>query len=153
MQQLHVADDKEDIQQFSVQVVMTVLHTMRNLRRGSLEALPDIELSYPQVLVLFALLDIGEVSMTDLTHWLKIAQGVATRTVDRLVEKGLVERRRDESDRRVVFVSLTRSGLELAQQNVDMHLDKLNKVFLEVDQKDRQKFLEILKQIDTRLED
>jgi len=142
-----------DIEDFTIQVVMTVLHTMRNLRRSSMEALPDTELSYPQVLVLFALLDSGEVTMSDLTHWLKIAQGVATRTVDRLVEKGLVERRRDEGDRRVVFVKLTEEGLALAQQNIDMHLEKLNRVFLEVGGNDRDKFLSLLKEIDRHLED
>jgi DNA-binding MarR family transcriptional regulator len=144
---------QDDIQDFTVQVVMTVLHTMRNLRRSSMEALPDTELSYPQVLVLFALLDSGEVSMSDLTHWLKIAQGVATRTVDRLVEKGLVERKRDDGDRRVVFVKLTDEGLALAQRNIDMHLEKLNSVFLEVGRNDRDKFLSLLKEIDRHLED
>ena len=144
---------QDDIQDFTVQVVMTVLHTMRNLRRSSMEALPDTELSYPQVLVLFALLDSGEVSMSDLTHWLKIAQGVATRTVDRLVEKGLVERKRDDGDRRVVFVKLTDEGLALAQQNIDMHLEKLNSVFLEVGRNDRDKFLSLLREIDRHLED
>ena len=144
---------QDDIQDFTVQVVMTVLHTMRNLRRSSMEALPDTELSYPQVLVLFALLDSGEVSMSDLTHWLKIAQGVATRTVDRLVEKGLVERKRDDGDRRVVFVKLTDEGLALAQRNIAMHLEKLNSVFLEVGRNDRDKFLSLLKEIDRHLED
>jgi DNA-binding MarR family transcriptional regulator len=39
-----------------------------------------------------------------------------TRLVDRLVQRGLAQRERDEEDRRVVFVSITKAGLALLER-------------------------------------
>ena len=39
-----------------------------------------------------------------------------TRLVDRMVKRGLVERQRQEEDRRVVKVSVTKSGLDLVKK-------------------------------------
>jgi DNA-binding MarR family transcriptional regulator len=40
----------------------------------------------------------------------------ATRLMDKLCEKGLIERERSENDRRVVFVKITQKGLNLLDQ-------------------------------------
>jgi len=69
------------------QAVMLILHIMRNLRQSGMEIGSDIELSYPQILILYALLENGAATMGELSRWLKITQGVATRTVDGLVDK------------------------------------------------------------------
>ena len=47
-----------------------------------------------------------------------------TRLVDRLVHRGLVERQRSETDRRVVEVSISPQGLALLQ-TLDPHVDRL----------------------------
>ena len=52
-----------------------------------------------------------------------------TRLVDRLVDKGLVERTRCTDDRRVVYVSITKSGLKLLEKMdrpvLDLHRSQL----------------------------
>lgn len=40
----------------------------------------------------------------------------ATRLADKLLEKGLIERKRCDSDRRVVYVQISSKGLELLEQ-------------------------------------
>lgn len=45
-----------------------------------------------------------------------------TRLMDKLIEKGLIERIRCESDRRVVYVSITEAGLELLK-SIDNDLE------------------------------
>lgn len=45
-----------------------------------------------------------------------------TRLMDKLIEKGLIERVRCESDRRVVYVSITGKGLELLLE-IDKEMD------------------------------
>ena len=135
------------------QVVMLILHIMRNLRQSGMEIGSDIELSYPQILILYALLENGAATMGELSRWLKITQGVATRTVDGLVDKGLVERVRDEEDRRVVTVRLSARGQQHAEQMITLHLEKLHEVFLEIKPADRKAFVDVLAQIDSRLEE
>ncbi len=47
-----------------------------------------------------------------------------TRLVDRLVKRGLVDRQRSESDRRVVELGITKAGLTLLK-TLDPHVDRL----------------------------
>ncbi len=47
-----------------------------------------------------------------------------TRLVDRLVKRGLVDRQRSDSDRRVVEIGITKAGLTLLEA-LDPHVDRL----------------------------
>ncbi len=142
----------EDVAAFTRQAVMLILHIMRNLRTAGMEVNLDIELSYPQILVLYALLEKGTSSMSELSKWLKISHGVATRTVDRLVDKGMVERRHGSEDRRVVLVSLSPNGEDYAEKMITYHLEEMNKVFSSVPSRERQGFVRLLAEIDKQLE-
>jgi DNA-binding MarR family transcriptional regulator len=53
-------------------------------------------------------------SARELARDLGIDAGAMTRLIDRLVAKGLVERRRDDADRRVVQLALTPAGRRIA---------------------------------------
>lgn len=46
-----------------------------------------------------------------------------TRLMDKLIDKGLIDRVRCESDRRVVYVSITEKGLDLLAQ-IDVDFEK-----------------------------
>jgi DNA-binding MarR family transcriptional regulator len=60
-------------------------------------------------------------TMTETAQILGITVGTLTVSVDRLVKKGFVERRRDEEDRRVVRISLTRDGKLAARMHGKFH--------------------------------
>jgi len=62
--------------------------------------------------------DLARDSMTD--------TGAMTRTLDRLEEKGFVQRNRSSEDRRVVQVELTAKGRQLADQMTQVVIDSLN---------------------------
>lgn len=67
-----------------------------------------------------------------------------TRLVDRLATRGLVERQRSETDRRVVEVGITSAGLTLLQQ-LDVHQLRMPKaVFGKLSQKDLKLFAELI---------
>jgi DNA-binding MarR family transcriptional regulator len=142
----------EEVATFTRQAVMLILHIMRNLRTAGMEVDLDVELSYPQVLVLYALLEKGTCTMSELSKWLKISHGVATRTVDRLVEKGMVERRHGSEDRRVVLVSLSPEGADYSEKMITCHLEEMNKVFSGVPAREREGFISLLAEIDRQLE-
>jgi DNA-binding MarR family transcriptional regulator len=149
-----MASKKEsEVTEFSRRVVILSLRIMRKLRSAGAEVSLDIELSYPQVLVLYALLEKPTCTMSELSDWLKISHGVATRTVDRLVEKGLVGRRHGDEDRRVVLVTLTVKGDEYAQRMINSHLEKMNSVFIGVKPEEREGFLRLMADVDRQLEE
>jgi DNA-binding MarR family transcriptional regulator len=141
------------IDDFTRQTVMIIIRIMGKLRQPGAEIPADIELSYAQVLALYALLETGSATMSQLADWIKISHGVATRTVDRLVDKGLVERNGDKSDRRVVIVSLSPAGKEYAEKMISIHLEKMNRVFNDVSDESRADFLDLLEQINGQLEE
>lgn len=60
----------------------------------------------------------GEIAISEVRSRMVQKSPNATRLMDKLCEKKLIERRRCEHDRRVVFIKITRKGLEL--------LDKIN---------------------------
>lgn len=54
---------------------------------------------------------------------LKITSGTLTTSIDNLIKKGYVSRRRSEEDRRVVMISLTDKGTEAFKAHANFHED------------------------------
>ncbi len=69
-------------------------------------------LTAPQLLLL-QLLRNGEVTAGQLAQRMSLSQATVTTIIDRLETRGLVRRRRSDSDRRKVFAALTESGTEI----------------------------------------
>jgi DNA-binding MarR family transcriptional regulator len=64
-------------------------------------------------------------TITTLAERLQIRHHSAVELIDRLVEQGLVERRRDEADRRQVTIHLTAKGNRLAVQIAQRNCDEI----------------------------
>ncbi|MEI8305932.1 MAG: MarR family transcriptional regulator [Chloroflexales bacterium] len=73
---------------------------------------PDIGLTMPQMVTLFAIRDAQTCRMSELADITQQSAGTLTGIVDRLIEDNLVGRVRDVEDRRVVQVTLTPAGEE-----------------------------------------
>ena len=70
--------------------------------------------SASSIVNVLAVLDVdGPLPMRGLAETLDVSQASATGIVDRMEQRGLVERRRDDDDRRVVRVALTEEGRNL----------------------------------------
>jgi len=66
-------------------------------------------------------------TMSQVAAALSISVGAATAAIDNLVKKGYVVRERDENDRRLVKVSLTRPGKIAYRIHAKFHLDMVKK--------------------------
>jgi DNA-binding MarR family transcriptional regulator len=73
---------------------------------------PEIGLTMPQMVTLFAIRSAGTCRMSELAEITQQSAGTLTGIVDRLIEDHLVGRVRDIDDRRVVQVTLTPQGEE-----------------------------------------
>ena len=80
-------------------------------RSESMEGWTELELTMPQLHTM-ALLSQGPQRMGVIAWRLSSSQSAATGMIDRLVDKGLVERVPDKDDRRVVACQLTSPGRE-----------------------------------------
>jgi MarR family transcriptional regulator, organic hydroperoxide resistance regulator len=77
----------------------------------------------------------GNLKMNELSAAVGVDSSTMTRMVDQLVGKGLVFRKVDEKDRRLVCIGLTAAGLKLHQQLDlalrDFYSDSLNEIHAE----------------------
>ena len=75
----------------------------------------DLELTIPQIRALMALQP-GPQRMGNISGYLGSTLSSTTSIIDRLVDKGLVQRAPDPTDRRVVSIGLTSRGTDAMEQ-------------------------------------
>jgi DNA-binding MarR family transcriptional regulator len=85
------------------------------MRRWDTHDWLDLELTMPQLKVLFLLHDGGK-TMRQLSLPLGVTPQTVTGIVDRLVETGLVTRGEGHGDRRLVLTSLSQKGRQLVER-------------------------------------
>jgi DNA-binding MarR family transcriptional regulator len=73
-----------------------------------------LDLCAGQLKALLALHESGPIPMSKVASLLNTTPATATRVIDRMVYRGLVIRRRDSTDRRLVLCGLSERGEELA---------------------------------------
>jgi DNA-binding MarR family transcriptional regulator len=76
----------------------------------------DEDLSVVQIATLQLVDEAGELGMAELSEALSLSPSVASRTIDALVQRGLVERREAEHDRRARTVCLAARGRALVNR-------------------------------------
>jgi DNA-binding MarR family transcriptional regulator len=75
--------------------------------------LDEVGLTYPQYLVMMVLWQGGSRTSGYIAERLHLAPNALTPMLDRLEQGGLLTRRRDDQDRRLVHIALTPSGVQL----------------------------------------
>ncbi len=108
----------------TVSIVEEVVELMPKIGRGLYATLlddPEIRgLTLPQVKALVFLYDMGERSLTELASGLAVTLPSASELVDRLIDRGLVERMVDPADRRRVLISLTEPAIAYGRRIHDL---------------------------------
>jgi len=97
--------------------VTTAINRMSHLLAGGIaRQLRPFRITFPQyeALVLLAFSQDGVLPLGSMRQRLMIHPATVTNTINQLESKELVERLRDNGDRRVVFAKLTPKGRELA---------------------------------------
>jgi DNA-binding MarR family transcriptional regulator len=88
-----------------------IYQTYTLLKRCEDEKAEEFGLTTEQYAILVSISYIGEPArITDIARWLERSTNSISMIVDRMVKGGLVTRKRDRIDRRVVYVSMTSKG-------------------------------------------
>ncbi len=94
--------------------IESILHNFHAIRRafshGSRFSSQHFGMTMTQASVLMLLVHEGCQTMSNIAETLGVSRGAATQLLDGLVEQGLVERQRDEADKRIVYIALSRDG-------------------------------------------
>lgn len=78
--------------------------------------LTELDLTYPQYLVMLVLWEEGEQKVSDIGCKLNLETGTLTPLLKRLEQKQLIERRRNKEDERVVKINLTENGITMQKK-------------------------------------
>lgn len=111
MNTLPISSPRHDLR--ILQALRRIIHAV-DLHSKALTS--DHDVTGPQLVCLLALVEAGELSPTELSRRVHVSKSTVIGIVRRLEAKGLVSRRPDEDDRRVVHLTATEGGIALARK-------------------------------------
>lgn len=98
------------------QLCFALYSTLLGVNKVYRSLLRELDLTYPQYLVMLVLWERDERNVSDICSQLYLETATLTPLLKRLETRGLVNRRRSPSDERQVIVSLTDAGRALYAQ-------------------------------------
>ncbi|SHI11890.1 MarR family winged helix-turn-helix transcriptional regulator [Sporanaerobacter acetigenes] len=117
------------------------------IRKKGREILNDFNITVPQFTALQILIGEGDLTIGELSQKMTLACSTITDLIDRMEKSGLVVRKKDEKDKRVVRVEVQPIGYEIVQKVLDKrraYLDGKLKGFKDEDKKFLKEALESL---------
>jgi len=111
------------------------------------KSIVDLEMCGSDFAVLEALLHRGELPVNEIGRKVLLTSGSITVAVDRLEEKGLVERRASSDDRRAKIVHLTSHGRKLITRAYNEHAADMEELATDLSTHERTTLIRLLKKI------
>ena len=105
---------------------------MNQMKCASSERLVRMGISMAQLHILYTLQRAGEMPMSRLADVLHVSLSNATGLIDRIEERGYVERTRVPEDRRVVVIRVTEAGRRMLDEVDALSSDLLRSVFARI---------------------
>lgn len=109
--------------------------------------LADSQLSVSQFGILEALYHLGPMCQKDLARKILKSPGNITMVIDNLEKQKLVNRRRDEEDRRHLVISLTSKGEDLIATIFPEHVERIRKRMSRLTTKEQQTLSKLLRKL------
>lgn len=96
-------------------VLIAIRKIIQSIAMNSKSLVKRVGLTGPQLMILHEVAHEGEVSVGEVAKAISLSQGTVTGILERMEKKGLVNRRRSNSDRRRVLVKTTATGKQLLE--------------------------------------
>ena len=128
-------------------VLLRKLHGFRKLIFSGVEVELDFEMGKTQRGVLMYLAFEGPVPMNDVSEKFALAKGSFTQVADGLEALGLIERKRCEKDRRIIYLETTKKGREAAIKIHQATEKRIEFLLSKLSEEDRALFIKNLEQI------
>ena len=131
-----------------VHVFLVLWKAARAVQAYAEESIVDLEIGGTDFAVLEALLHKGPLPVNEIGKKVLLTSGSITVAVDRLEQKGLVERRAHGADRRARIVHLTKEGKKMITRAYAQHAADLERlVSASLTDKERVTLIRLLKKI------
>jgi MarR family transcriptional regulator, organic hydroperoxide resistance regulator len=136
-----------NIKEFASKVIELSPLIIKGFKQYENNYLTRGEITLPQFLALGHLECNGKSKMNDLAKHFTISPSAMTGLIDRLLAQGLVVRKADFHDRRIVWVELTTKGRGVIKRIIKQKTETLIKIFGKISPEDRERYLNILEQV------
>jgi len=136
-----------NIKEFANKVIELYPQIIRAFKQYENNYLTRGEITLPQFWALDYLDRNGNSKMNNLAKHLKISPPATTGLIDRLILQGLVVRKDDFHDRRMIWIELTVKGRGIIKSINKQKTETLIKVFKNISPEDREHYLGILEQV------
>ncbi|HEU4765929.1 MAG TPA: MarR family transcriptional regulator [Pyrinomonadaceae bacterium] len=131
-----------------VHVFLVLWKAARAVEAYAVNSVSQSEMCGSDFAVLEALLHKGPLPVNEIGKKVLLTSGSITTAVDRLEDKGLVQRRAHGTDRRAKIVHLTKAGKTLITKAYNDHANDMEQlVGASLTRKDRETLIRLLKQI------
>ncbi len=104
----------------SNQMCFPLYAASREILRRYKPILDELGLTYTQYITMLVLWERGTVSVREIGSTLYLDSGTLTPVLKKLEQKGLIVRRRDESDERLLDISPTDEGMALREKALEV---------------------------------
>ncbi|MEK4084749.1 MarR family transcriptional regulator [Psychrobacillus sp. FSL K6-1415] len=109
-------------------------HISGIIKQKGRQILSTYTITPPQFVALQWLLELGDMTIGDLSNKMYLAFSTTTDLIDRMEKSDLVKRIRDEQDRRVVRIHLLEEGARIIEEVIDKRQQYLEDVLQHFDQ-------------------
>ena len=117
------------------------------IKQKGREILSNYTITPPQFVALQWLHESGDMTIGDLSNKMYLAFSTTTDLVDRMEKNELVQRVRDEQDRRVVRIHLLPEGERIIQEVIEKRQNYLRDLLQEFEVDEAQELLKLLKKL------
>lgn len=128
-----------DYLKLSQQLCFPIYHLSKEITNAYRPLLEELDITYPQYLVLMVLWEHGTLSVKQIGEQLYLDSGTLTPLLKRLQAKEMVERSRSIKDERIVEISLTEKGKNLKQKAACVPLQMMEQVQLSTEEQSQLK--------------
>ncbi len=142
---------RSELQDFARKLGQLIVSIHKKSRSLKLEFFKD-DITFSQFFLLELLACEHSLKMTDIAAAMNSSLPAATALVDKMVRAGLIQRTRNDQDRRVVNITLTGRGKKLIDEMLKQREKMIPEVFGKLTLKERNTYLHILSRIDKLME-
>lgn len=98
-------------------IVLALRKIMQHMDNHSRRLNKCYGLTVPQIICLYEIYEKGAMSLSLLSKNIYLSMSTLVGVIDRLEEKGFVQRIRDIKDRRIIFINITTKGIEFVRSS------------------------------------
>lgn len=124
--------EEKDFLKLDNQICFRLYTASRFMTQIYSEILEDLELTYPQYLVMMVLWEHKELSVKEIGNLLYLDSGTLTPLLKKLEQKDLVKRIRSEKDERIVKISITKKAIILYEKALKVPEKLISKSNMEI---------------------